>query len=197
MTRQEECSQYEELMADMAAGTLSAADEQRLRTHIERCSACGRELREFREAGIAMAVSSAVEPPADLQDRLMRRLKKQQSGAFVELSPGLMVAYPANLAWERTAFPGIQRKVLTRDQESGTYTALVHMAAGARYPAHQHAATEQLFMLSGTLTFADTTLRRGDFCIAHAGKLHGEIRALDESEFLVMASEHDEILANA
>src|SRR5215475_6147475 len=122
MTRQDKCLQCEELMADLAAGTLSAGDEQKLRAHVEGCVACGRALREFREAGIAMAVSSAVEPPPALRDRLMRRLKKE-SGAFVELNPGVMVAYGANLAWEATAIPGIQRKLLSRDKESGRYTA--------------------------------------------------------------------------
>jgi anti-sigma factor ChrR (cupin superfamily) len=194
MTRQDECLQYEELMADLAAGTLSAADEQKLRAHVEGCLACGRALQEFREAGIAMAVTSQVEPPAELWDRLMRRRKEQESGAFVELNPGQMVAYVANLAWERTAIAGIERKLLSRDKESGTYTALVHMASGTSYPAHRHAATEQLFMLSGTLALAGKTIGKGDFCIAHAGTVHTEIRALDDSEFLVVASEYDEIL---
>ena len=196
MTRQDECLQYEELMADLAAGTLSAADEQKLRAHVEGCAVCGRALQEFREAGIAMAVSSAVEPPPMLRDRLMLRLKKQESGAFLELNPGVMVTYVANLAWKGTPIPGIQRKLLSRDKKSGTYTALVHMASGTRYPAHRHAGTEQLFMLSGTLALGSKTIGKGDFCIANAGTLHAEIRALDDSEFLVLASEYDEILAS-
>jgi anti-sigma factor ChrR (cupin superfamily) len=196
MTRHDECLQYEELMADLAAGAISAADEQRLGAHIGGCMACGRALAEFREAGIAMAVSNAAEPPAELGDRLMRRLKSRQSQAFVELDLGLQLAYPANLAWERTAVPGIQRKLLSRDKGSGTYTALVHMAAGSTYPSHRHAATEQLFMLSGTLSLAGTTIGKGDFCVARAGTMHAEIRALDDSEFLVVASEHDELYAS-
>ena len=195
MTRQDECLQYEELMADLAAGVLSAADEQKLRAHVEGCVACRQALREFHQAGIAMAVSSAVKPPPALQDRLMHRLKKQQSDAFLELNPGLIVTYVANLPWQVTPIPGVQRKLLSRDKESGTYTALVHMASGTRYPAHRHAATERLFMVSGTLSLADKTIGKGDFCIAHAGTVHAEIRALDDSEFLVVASEYDEILA--
>jgi|SRR5215475_1055149 len=195
MTRQDQCLQYEELMADLAAGTLSAADEQKLRAHVEACLACGRALREFREAGIAMAVSSAVEPSPALRDRLMRRLKKQKSGAFEELNPGLIVTYVANLAWEVTAIPGVQRKLLSLDKDSGTYTALVHMASGTRYPPHRHAGTEQLFMISGTLALAGKTIGKGDYCIAHPGTVHAEIRALDDTEFLVVASRYDEILA--
>jgi anti-sigma factor ChrR (cupin superfamily) len=197
MMRQNECLPYEELMADLAAGTLSVEDELRLRAHVEGCKECGRALREFRDAGIAVAASSAVEPPTELGKRLMRRLKSQQSQAFVKLDLGLLLAYPAKLAWEKTGVPGIQRKLLSHNEESGMYTALVHMAAGTRYPAHRHAATEQLFMLSGTLSLAGETIGRGDFCIAQAGTLHTEIHALDDSEFLVMASEHDELHASA
>jgi quercetin dioxygenase-like cupin family protein len=127
----------------------------------------------------------------------MDRLRNPQLRAFVELNPGLMLAYPANLVWEKTEIPGIERKLPVRDARSGTYTALVHMAAGARYPAHRHAATERLFMLSGTLALADITIRKGDFCIAHAGTVHTEIRALDDSEFLVVTSERDEVHASA
>ena len=197
MTRQHECLQYEELMADLAAGALSAPDEQRLHAHIEDCPSCRQALGEFREAGIAMALSSAAAPPAELKDRLMSRLKNRQSQAFVKLDLGLLLAYPAHLAWERTAIPGIQRKLLSHDKELGTYTALVHMTAGTTYPAHRHAGTEQLFMLAGTLSLAGTTIRRGDFCIAHPGTVHTEIRALDDAEFLVVASEHDEVQASA
>ncbi|MBO0911984.1 MAG: cupin domain-containing protein [Acidobacteria bacterium] len=196
MTPRDECLQYEELMADLAAGALSAGDEQKLRAHVEGCVACGRALREFREAGIAVAVSKAVEAPPVLRDRLMSRLKKQKSDAFLELNPGILVTYVANLAWKGTPIPGVQRKLLSRDKESGTYTALVHMASGTRYPRHRHAGTEQLFMLSGTLALGDKTIGKGDFCVAHAGTVHAEIRALDDSEFLVVTSEYDEILAS-
>jgi len=194
MTRQHECLPYEELMADLALGALTREDERRLLTHVEECDACGRALGEFREAGIAVAASSAVEAPPALRDRLMLRLKRQESDAFVELDPGLMVAYAANLPWERTGIAGIERKLLSRDRESGTYTALVHMASGSSYPAHRHAGTEQLFILSGTLTLAGRTVGRGDFCIAHAGTVHREIRALDDTEFLVVASQFDRVL---
>jgi anti-sigma factor ChrR (cupin superfamily) len=197
MMRREECLHYEELMADLAAGTLSAEDEQRLRAHVEGCVECGQALREFRDAGVAVAASCAVEPPAELGKRLMRRLKSQQSEAFVKLDLGLLLAYPAKLAWERSAIPGIERKLLSHNEDTGMYTALVHMTAGSRYPAHRHAATEQLFMLSGTLSLAGKTISKGDFCIAHAGTLHTEIQALADSEFLVLASEHDELHASA
>lgn len=179
-------------MADLAAGALSAADEQILRVHVEECPTCARALAEIRQAGIAMALSSAVEPPPALRDRLMHRLRERTAGAFVELDPGLLITYEAKLAWERTEIPGVQRKLLFRERDS--YTALVHMASGTTYPAHRPAGTEQLFLLSGTLALADKTLGRGDSCIARAGTVHAEIRALDDSEFLVVASECDEVL---
>lgn len=196
MTREDECLPFEEFMADLALGTISAEDEQRLCAHLEGCIPCRQALPEFRAAGVAMAVSNAVEAPPALRDRLMHSLKEQQSGAFVELGPGVRIAYVGNLAWERTAIAGVARKLISRDKEAGTYTSLVHMARGTSYPPHRHAGIEQLFMLSGTLSLAGRTIGRGDFCIARTGTVHSEIQALDDSEFLVMASQYDEILAD-
>jgi len=38
-------------------------------------------------------------------------------------------------------------------------------------------------MLSETLALAGKTVGKGDFCVAHAGTLHAEIRALERLGF--------------
>lgn len=194
MKRSKDCSQFENLLADLACGTLSAADEKLLRAHIDAgCISCTEAVRDFRNAAIAVAASNQMEPPAALQQRLMSRIR-DGSRPFVELDPGVLLAFPSNLPWERTSIPGVEHKLLAHDKETGMYTALVRMAAGTTQPAHRHAAVEQLFMLSGTLSLAGRTVGKGDFCLARAGTLHGEIRALEASEFLVLASSRDERL---
>lgn len=52
MTRPDECLQYEELMADLAAGTLSAADEQKLLALMWKdASHAGERCRNFAKSG--------------------------------------------------------------------------------------------------------------------------------------------------
>ena len=56
-----------------------------------------------------------------------------------------------DLPWHPTPFPGIEQKILLRDEERGLITALVRMAPGARLPLHEHADVEQTYVLEGSL----------------------------------------------
>ncbi|MGQ0674549.1 MAG: cupin domain-containing protein [Rhodospirillales bacterium] len=56
-----------------------------------------------------------------------------------------------SLPWHPTAFPGIEQKVLLRDEERGLQTLLIRMAPGARLPLHEHADVEQTYVLEGSL----------------------------------------------
>ena len=42
------------------------------------------------------------------------------------------------LPWEPTRFPGIETKTLFIDKASGSVTALIRMAPGAKLPDHEH-----------------------------------------------------------
>jgi len=55
------------------------------------------------------------------------------------------------LPWHTTPFPGIEQKILLRDEERGLITALIRMAPGARLPLHEHADVEQTYVLEGSL----------------------------------------------
>jgi len=45
----------------------------------------------------------------------------------------------ADLPWHPTPFPGVEQKILLRDEKRGLITALVRMAPGACLPLHEHA----------------------------------------------------------
>ncbi len=57
----------------------------------------------------------------------------------------------ADLPWHKTPFPGVEQKILLRDEERGLITALVRMAPGARLPLHEHMDVEQTYVLEGSL----------------------------------------------
>jgi anti-sigma factor ChrR (cupin superfamily) len=57
----------------------------------------------------------------------------------------------ADLPWHATPFPGIEQKVLLRDEAAGLQTLLIRMAPGARLPLHEHADIEQTYVLEGSL----------------------------------------------
>lgn len=72
--------------------------------------------------------------------------------------------------------PGIQRKLLSRDPDSGAASAVL------RYPAHWKqpggyalAATEELFVLAGELHIGELGYQPGDYACLPAGYRYGEL----------------------
>ena len=76
------------------------------------------------------------------------------------------------LPWEPTRFAGIETKTLYIDRASGSVTALIRMAPGARLPDHEHPLSEQSFVLEGTLADDDGRCAAGNFVWRPAGSRH-------------------------
>jgi anti-sigma factor ChrR (cupin superfamily) len=79
----------------------------------------------------------------------------------------------AELPWHPTPFPGVEQKILLRDEERGLITALVRMAPGARLPLHEHADVEQTYVLEGSLADDEgNDIAAGNFIWRPAGHRH-------------------------
>lgn len=79
----------------------------------------------------------------------------------------------ADLPWHPTPFPGIDQKILLRDEERGLVTALVRMAPGSRLPLHEHADVEQTYVLEGSLADDEgNDITAGNFIWRPAGHRH-------------------------
>jgi quercetin dioxygenase-like cupin family protein len=64
-------------------------------------------------------------------------------------------ASAAATEWQPSRFPGVSRKVLRNDTESGESAALVRLEPGASVPAHDHPAGEEVFVLEGDVAASD------------------------------------------
>jgi quercetin dioxygenase-like cupin family protein len=74
--------------------------------------------------------------------------------------------------WEQLG-PGVQKKELWSD---GTLTSgFCRFAPGARFPGHAHPVEEECMMLSGEVFLGDILLSAGDYQLAVAGSMHGEV----------------------
>ena len=79
----------------------------------------------------------------------------------------------ADLPWHPTPFPGIDQKILLRDEARGLVTALVRMAPGSRLPLHEHADVEQTYVLEGSLADDEgNDITAGNFIWRPAGHRH-------------------------
>ena len=81
--------------------------------------------------------------------------------------------------WQATPIPGIRMKVLSVSRDLGSWMVLAELAAGARYPSHEHAGSEQLYVLSGHLHTAGRVLVPGDFLHAEPGTHHDGLYSPD------------------
>jgi hypothetical protein len=68
--------------------------------------------------------------------------------------------------------------------------------SASRYPSQQHAAIEELFMLSGDLHVEGQVIRAGDYCRGESGSVHGETYSDSGCLFLMMASQENRVVEN-
>ena len=78
----------------------------------------------------------------------------------------------AELPWQATKYPGIEMKVLMKDEDAGLTTALFRREAGARLPLHEHTGIEQTYVLEGSLADDEGEVTAGNYVWRPAGSRH-------------------------
>ena len=76
------------------------------------------------------------------------------------------------LPWRKTAFPGVEIKVLLEDKDSGLMTTITRMAPGAVLPLHEHVGVEQTYVLEGRLVDDEGQVKAGEYVWRPAGSTH-------------------------
>jgi quercetin dioxygenase-like cupin family protein len=69
----------------------------------------------------------------------------------------------AGAEWRPSKVPGVSVKVLRNDRESGASAALVRLDPGASFPAHEHPAGEEVYVLEGDVRIGRHRLTAGDY----------------------------------
>ncbi len=71
--------------------------------------------------------------------------------------------------------PGIEFKMLYRDETTGARSLLARLDAGVAMPAHDHGFPEERLVLQGEITIGDITVCAGDYHFAAKGARHGTL----------------------
>ena len=74
--------------------------------------------------------------------------------------------------WTPRGIPGISVKVLRRDTETGASSLLLRFEPGAMFPAHDHPAGEEVFVLEGEVRIGAHLMKPGDYLYAPPGCIH-------------------------
>jgi quercetin dioxygenase-like cupin family protein len=89
----------------------------------------------------------------------------------------------ANREWIATDYPGIERSLFRRN-ETGGRSSVVRLARGSRFPRHAHQGTEEVVVLSGTVTIGGVELSLGDYLFTSPGEEHDVVAILDSTIFV-------------
>jgi len=175
----------EELAAGHALGALDsseAAELERLLAHNEKAR---EEVAAFIDVAAAMAAaaSPAVSPKSDMRARILAAIastaQAERPGGVAPCSKDFSVTPHGQAGWIETGIPGFRMKVLSGGPGAPYQLILAELAAGAKIPEHDHAGTEELFILSGHLHTEGYVLGPGDFFRAEAGTHHRELTSPD------------------
>jgi hypothetical protein len=75
------CREWQELLADLAAGELDAMQTRRCRDHVRRCGACARDWADYQRVR-CLARQLPAEPLPDALALRLQALILQAQGAF-------------------------------------------------------------------------------------------------------------------
>jgi anti-sigma factor ChrR (cupin superfamily) len=159
------CSAIRERFAEYVSGTLPETECDDVRAHVARCRDCQRELL--------------------LEEQVAAAVIETEAGQAEPRRQGILLIAAADLDWEDTDITGVRRKLLHRDEQTGASTELLRVTAGSRLNAHQHAALEEVFLISGQLLIENREVTAGAYCRVAKGIEHGELMALTDAELLL------------
>ena len=108
-----------------------------------------------------------ITPPPALRARLMARVR-------AEMGDEGLRTIRAGEGWVEF-MPGIEFKMLYRDEMTGARSLLARLDAGVAMPAHDHGFPEECLVLQGEITIGDITVCAGDYHFAAKGARHGTL----------------------
>ena len=88
-------------------------------------------------------------------------------------SEGLFILRASEGRWRATGIRGVRYRTLSTDRKSNRRTFLLRMDAGALLPDHDHASTEEIYLVQGDLKIGEQILGAGDYFRATPGARHG------------------------
>ncbi len=104
---------------------------------------------------------------APVNSELMDSLARSSEMEWIENKPGE--------AWT---------KILWLGAETGRWAVLYKWRKGFVAPPHKHLSAAHVFILSGKLQVRDAILVAGDYVYEPNGMVHGETKALEDTEYL-------------
>lgn len=84
------------------------------------------------------------------------------------------VALASEKVWQPGPYPGVELKILHKNEHTGGVVVLRKFHSGVTVPAHVHPeANEHVYVLAGEWVESESVYAEGSFFFAPKGQLHG------------------------
>ncbi len=178
-----------------ALGSLDDAE----RAHFETCmsspdSRAGKLAAEYIDlvATVSLAALPASEsPPPEVKERVMAAIRTRSAGKTDTRSapPHITALLMAgdDLPWMPTPYRGVRVRELSTT--SPDYSIIMLSCdPGAVFPPHDHAGSEDAYIMSGEAIMHGRVLRTGDFMHAEPGSHHHDLISATGCQVLIITS---------
>ena len=125
-----------------------------------------------------------VAPPPAAKLQLLESIRSLSAGHTVRSGEGRWCSQ----------IPGIDVKLLSRDETRGIATILMRFQPGAVCPPHDHSGAEECYVVAGSCRIGTLALKQGDFHHANSGSHHGAVVS-DEGCTLLLVIDQDDYVA--
>jgi len=95
----------------------------------------------------------------------------------------MLLKKAAEREWTPTDHAGIERSLFRNNAEGGR-SSVVRLKQGSRFPKHAHHGTEEVLVLSGTVTLGGTRMDTGDYMFTTPGEEHDVVAIKDAVIFV-------------
>lgn len=176
-----------------ALGTLSVEE----RVEFEKCQGC--VIRQAvalagEHCDVVADVTSVMlplaTPPPQVKERVMAAIESKQSQQPARSLPpraAAMIMAANDLPWMSTPYRGVRIRELSN--ASPDYAVLMLSCdPGTSFPPHDHAGSEDVYILSGDACIDGRVLRAGDFMHADPGTHHHDMLSPSGCQALLITS---------
>jgi len=136
--------------------------------------------------GIVAETIEPVDPPAAVRSRILAAVRRTPQ--LDESVPGDHESRTVRAdegSW-RSCAPGVRTKKLSKDTTRGTATFMLELEPRSILPAHDHAGSEDSYVVRGSCRIGAVALYAGDFHHVDSGAHHGDVVASDEGCLLLL-----------
>ena len=163
-----------------ALNQLSEPEKAWVEQQVATCPELAEELASYESALTAIPYSLPPLPiPSQLKQQLFERLdleppagKPAPNLLTSPQSPDCWAVRSQDLDWQPHDVPGVMIAIVHTDEVKREWVGFLKADPGVRYPLHRHAATEEMFMLSGDLVIGEEVFEAGDYIRSLPGSAH-------------------------